>query len=62
MKRILPFVSVKNITFKSSYNGSKIDILRLVRLFRVTSTTVNSISKHIVKLRLCIKRVFAVRE
>ena len=31
MKRILHLVSVKNITFKSSYNWFKIDIFRLVR-------------------------------
>ena len=31
MKRILHLVSVKNITFKSSYNWFTIDILRLVR-------------------------------
>ena len=31
IKRILHLVSVKNITFKSSYNCFKIDILRLVR-------------------------------
>ena len=30
MKRILHLVSVKNITFKSSYNWFKIDILRPV--------------------------------
>ena len=31
MKRILHLVSVKNITFKSSYNWFKIDVLRLLR-------------------------------
>ena len=31
MKRNLNLVSVKNITFKSSYNRFKIDILRLLR-------------------------------
>ena len=31
MQRILYLVSVKNITFKSSYNWFKIDILRLVQ-------------------------------
>ena len=47
MKRILHLVSVKNITFKSSYNWFKIDIFRLAdrwlpysALFRVTSTTI----------------------
>ena len=48
MKRILHFVSVKNITFKSFYNWFKIDIFRQLRLltanyfamFIVTSTTI----------------------
>ena len=31
MKRILRLVSVKNITFKSSFDWFKFDILRLVR-------------------------------
>ena len=31
MKQILHLVSVKNITFKSSYNWFKIDIIRLLR-------------------------------
>ena len=31
IKRILHLVSVKNITFKSSYNWFKIDIRRLLR-------------------------------
>ena len=42
---ILHLVSVKNITFKSSYNWFKIDILRLAlpltALFRVTPTTIS---------------------
>ena len=48
MKRILHLVSVKNITFKSSYNWFKIDIHQQLRpltanylaMFKVTSTTI----------------------
>ena len=48
MKRILHLVSVKNITFKSSYNRFKIDIHQQLRpltanylaMFKVTSTTI----------------------
>ena len=47
MKRVLHLISVKNITFKSSYNWFKIHILRQLRpltayylaMFIVTSTT-----------------------
>ena len=48
MKRIIPLVSVKNITFKSSYNWFKIDIHQQLRpltanylaMFKVISTTI----------------------
>ena len=48
MKRILHLVSVKNITFKSSYNWFKIDIHQQLRpltanylaMFKITSTTI----------------------
>ena len=48
MKQILHLVSVKNITFKSSYNWFNIDILLQLRplttnylaMFIVTSTTI----------------------
>ena len=48
MKRILHLVSVKNITFKSSYNWFKIDIHQQLRpltanylaMFKVISTTI----------------------
>ena len=50
VKRILHLVSVKNITFKSSYNWFKIDIHQQLRpltaylaylaMFKVTSTTI----------------------
>ena len=48
MKQILHLVSVKNITFKSSYNWFKIDIHQQLRLLtanylamlKVTSTTI----------------------
>ena len=48
MKQILHLVSVKNITFKSSYNWFKIDIHQHLRpltanylaMFKVTSTTI----------------------
>ena len=48
MKRILRLVSVKNITFKSSYNWFKIDIHQQLQpltanylaMFKVTSSTI----------------------
>ena len=48
MKRILHLVSVKNITFKSSYDWFKIDIheqlqpltANYLAMFKVTSTTI----------------------
>ena len=61
MKRILHFVSVKNITFKSSYNWFKIDILLTANYFArfiVTSTTIYTN----LKIKLSAKHVFTVRE
>ena len=66
MKRILHFVSVKNITFKSSYNWFKIDIRRLLRpltaIFNPVQSHLNQLYAYNIKLKLCAKRVLAVRE
>ena len=59
MKRILHLVSVKNITFKSSYNWFKIDIHQQLRpltanylaMFKVTSTTIYTQYKAQYELR-----------
>ena len=65
MKRILHLVSVKNITFKSFYNWFKIDILRLLRLLTAIIGYVHihlNNSIYNIKLKLCAKRVLAVRK
>ena len=65
MKRILHLVSVKKITFKSSYDWLKIDIPMLVRpltailcLFRVTSATIYAFCLKIIQNHI----ILAVRE
>ena len=65
MKRILHLVPVKIIILKSSYNWLKIDICRLLRpLTAIFSHVYSDLNYyiHIIKLKLCAKRVFAVRE
>ena len=52
MKRILHLVSVKNITFKSSYNWFKIDIHQQLRCLKQSNSSyailqVNTISKQL---------------
>ena len=61
---ILHLVSFKSITFKSSHNWFKIDILRLVRLLTAIFSPVQGlyIDIHNIKLKLCSKCVLAVRE
>ena len=62
MKQILHLVSVKNITFKSSYNWFKIDIHQQLRpltanylaMFKVTSTTI-----HNLKPKLLVQNTFS---
>ena len=59
MKHILHLASVKNITFKSSYNWFKIDILRLVRPGTACLGSPQLLYIHNVKLKLCAKCVLA---
>ena len=46
MKQILHLVSVNNITFKSSYNWFKIDILMLVRPLTAIFSPVQDLLKY----------------
>ena len=65
MKLILHLVSVKNVTFKSSYNWFKIDILRLLRPPTAIFSHVHSHLNYFmynVKLKLCAKHVSAIME
>ena len=65
VKRIIHLVSNKNITFEASYNWVKIDIRWLLRSPTAVFSHVHS---HLIyyihnkKLKLCAKRVLAVRE
>ena len=64
MKRILHSVSVKNITFKSSYNLFKIDIHQQLRLRQLLSHIQSHLNYYIhdIKPKLSAKHVFTVRE
>ena len=63
MKLILHLASVKNLTFKSSYNWFKIDFCWLLRPPTAIFSHVHSHLNyyiHNLKLKLCVKRVLAV--
>ena len=70
IKRILHLASVKNVTFKSSYNWFKINNQRLVLpLTAILSPVQGHLNSYeyiiyylYIKLKLCAKHILAVRE